>query len=182
MMIRDKIINIIHKSALGSKITKTVLTPLVGGTFITIIILLILASLWIDKFLNLPKFIGTPLNIIVATLILAVGIFLNFWSVFHFLKARGTPVPMNPPPKVVTDGPYAYSRNPMMTGLFLLLFGIGVIFQSVSLVFIFTPLFIAIMVFELKAIEEPELEKRLGQEYIEYKKRVGMFMPRFKNS
>jgi protein-S-isoprenylcysteine O-methyltransferase Ste14 len=32
---------------------------------------------------------------------------------------------------------------------------------------------------ELKAIEEPELEMRLGEAYREYKKRVPMFFPRF---
>jgi protein-S-isoprenylcysteine O-methyltransferase Ste14 len=32
-------------------------------------------------------------------------------------------------------------------------------------------------VWELKAIEEPELEKRLGKDYVEYKKRVPMFFP-----
>jgi protein-S-isoprenylcysteine O-methyltransferase Ste14 len=45
------------------------------------------------------------------------------------------------------------------------------------IVFIFTPLFIAFNVWELKAIEEPELEKRLGTEYLEYKKRTPMFLP-----
>ncbi len=33
---------------------------------------------------------------------------------------------------------------------------------------------------ELKYIEEPELEKRLGQPYVAYKKRVPMFLPRLK--
>jgi protein-S-isoprenylcysteine O-methyltransferase Ste14 len=45
--------------------------------------------------------------------------------------------------------------------------------------FIFTPLFILINVWELKAIEEPELLKRLGQDYIEYRKRTPMFFPGF---
>ncbi len=29
-------------------------------------------------------------------------------------------------------------------------------------------------------IEEPELEKRFGKEYLEYKKRVPMFIPKIK--
>jgi len=93
---------------------------------------------------------------------------------------KGTPVPLNPPPKLVDTGPYAYIRNPMLSGLFILLFGLGFLFNSFSLVFIFTPLFILLNVLELKAIEEPELEKRLGQEYFEYKKMVPMFIPRLK--
>jgi protein-S-isoprenylcysteine O-methyltransferase Ste14 len=106
-----------------------------------------------------------------------VAFILIGWSVLVFLKAKGTPVPLNPPPQLVTTGPYAYVRNPMLTGVFALLFGIGVLLGSFSLLFIFTPLFILINVWELKAIEEPELLKRLGQDYAEYRKSTPMFFP-----
>ena len=102
-------------------------------------------------------------------------------GVQNFLKAKGTPVPFNPPPQLVTSGPYAYSRNPMLTGVFALLFGIGIFFGSFSLLFVFTPLFIFVNYWELKAIEEPELVKRLGQEYIEYRKMTPMFFPSFRS-
>ncbi len=65
----------------------------------------------------------------------------------------------------------------MVTGIFIQLFGIAIILNSISLFFIFTPLFIAINVWELKKVEEPELVKRLGEDYIDYKKRVPMFFP-----
>ncbi|OGN34541.1 MAG: hypothetical protein A3D64_03080 [Candidatus Wildermuthbacteria bacterium RIFCSPHIGHO2_02_FULL_49_9] len=68
----------------------------------------------------------------------------------------------------------------MLTGVFILLFGLGILFNSASLVFIFTPLFILLNVLELKAIEEPELEKRLSKEYLEYKRKVPMFIPQLK--
>jgi protein-S-isoprenylcysteine O-methyltransferase Ste14 len=53
-------------------------------------------------------------------------LFLIGWSVLNFLRAKGTPVPFNPPPQLVTTGPYAYTRNPMLTGVFSLLFGFSV--------------------------------------------------------
>jgi len=34
--------------------------------------------------------------------------------------------------------------------------------------------------FELKYIEEPELERRMGEPYIQYKKLVPMFFPKFR--
>jgi protein-S-isoprenylcysteine O-methyltransferase Ste14 len=68
-------------------------------------------------------------------------------------------------------------RNPMLTGVFALLFGLGALFGSISLLVVFTPLFILINVWELKVIEEPELVKRLGKDYIEYRKRTAMFFP-----
>lgn len=44
----------------------------------------------------------------------------------------------------------------------------------------FTPLFIWMNVWELKSIEEPELEKRLSIDYIEYRKQTPMFFPRIR--
>jgi protein-S-isoprenylcysteine O-methyltransferase Ste14 len=65
----------------------------------------------------------------------------------------------------------------MLTGIFALLFGFGVFLGSASLLVVFTPLFILINVWELKLIEEPELIKRLGEDYLEYRKRTPMFFP-----
>jgi protein-S-isoprenylcysteine O-methyltransferase Ste14 len=65
----------------------------------------------------------------------------------------------------------------MLSGIFLLMFGIGFWIGSFSLILIFTPLFIIVNTLELKIIEEPELEKRLGSEYIEYKNKTPMFIP-----
>jgi len=80
---------------------------------------------------------------------------------------------------LVENGPYAVTRNPMLTGMFFVLFGIGALLGSVCLTFLFTPGFILLMTFEVKYIEEPELEKRLGAPYVEYRRRVPMFFPRF---
>ncbi|MCP4201260.1 MAG: isoprenylcysteine carboxylmethyltransferase family protein [bacterium] len=99
-------------------------------------------------------------------------------SAIHFLQVEGTPVPFNPPPEVVDTGPYRYVRNPMVTGVFVLLFGLGFAFDSIALVCLFTPLYVLAHAWELKEIEEPELERRLGEEYIEYRNRTPMFIPR----
>ncbi len=65
----------------------------------------------------------------------------------------------------------------MLTGVFLFLFGLGFAVNSVSLVLFFVPLFVLANVWELKAIEEPELLKRLGDEYADYRRRTPMFIP-----
>lgn len=122
-------------------------------------------------------FIPDTLNTAIGLPILAAGLFLALWSVLHFLRVKGTPVPFNPPPELVSTGPYAYTRNPMLTGIFIVLFGLGILLKSISLAFLYAPLFIFLNWLELKAIEEPELEKRLGKEYLEYKKRTPMFIP-----
>jgi protein-S-isoprenylcysteine O-methyltransferase Ste14 len=91
---------------------------------------------------------------------------------------KGTPVPFNPPPTLVMTGPYQFVRNPMLMGVFLLLFGLGFAIKSLSLVVLFTPLFVLANVWELKKIEEPELVKRLGEDYVAYKQQTPMFIPK----
>ena len=68
----------------------------------------------------------------------------------------------------------------MLAGVFLVLFGIGFAVNSVSLVVLFTPLYVLLNVWELKNIEEPELVKRLGNAYIEYRKQTPMFIPGYR--
>ena len=174
----NKLISLFYKTATGNKKVRNFLTPIGVIFFFSLIGLFIIISLWTDKLLHFPKLISYPLNIIVSLLILVIGLFLVLWSISDFIKVKGTPVPFNPPPKLVTTGPYSYIRNPMLSGVFILMFGFGILFRSISLVFIFTPLFILFNCLELKTIEEPELEKRLGKDYSKYKKRVPMFFPR----
>ena len=138
------------------------------------------SAIIVDRLLHLPPLLPEGARLPISIPVMAVGVAVTAWSAFHFLKVKGTPVPFNPPPKVVKTGPYRYARNPMLSGVFLFLFGLGFGVNSVSLVFFFTPLFVSINAWELKQIEEPELIKRLGGEYIEYRKQTPMFLPGFK--
>ncbi len=180
MSLREKLIGMFYRTATGSRKTRNLLTPAGAVFFFGLIALFIFVALQVDKFLGFPKLLPTSLNIIVSVPLIVIGLFLMIWSVLNFVRVKGTPVPFNPPPKLVTTGPYAHVRNPMLTGVFVLLFGLGVLLRSISLVSIFTPLFILFNVWELKAVEERELEKRLGRDYVEYKKMVPMFIPRLK--
>jgi protein-S-isoprenylcysteine O-methyltransferase Ste14 len=178
--LRERLIGISYRAATGSRKTRNLLTPAGGVFFFGFIALFIFAALQVDKLLDFPKLLPKSLNIIVSAPILAIGLFLMAWSVLQFVRVKGTPVPFNPPPRLVTTGPYAHVRNPMLTGVFILLFGLGVLLRSISIVSMFTPLFILFNVWELKAVEERELERRLGKDYVEYRKRVPMFIPRLK--
>lgn len=177
MGLQNKLINMLYKVATGTSKVRTLLTPIGVVIFFSLVGLFIAVALQVDKFLRLPNLLPRPLNVTVSVPILSVGLLLMLWSILHFAKVKGTPVPFNPPPRLVTTGPCSHLRNPMLSGVFILLFGVGILFASVSLVFIFTPLFILVNVLELKGIEEPELERRLGKEYLEYKKRTPMFIP-----
>ncbi len=180
MGIRDRWIRLLHRAATGTKKTRTLLTPIgvvIFGGFTSLFVVL---SLLVDRWLSLPWPLSSGLSWLVAAPLIAIGVGVAAWSAFHFLKVKGTPVPFNPPPTLVMTGPYKFVRKPMLTGVFLLLFGIGFAIKSLSLVVLFTPLFILANVWELKEIEEPELVKRLGKDYVAYQQRTPMFIPRMR--
>jgi protein-S-isoprenylcysteine O-methyltransferase Ste14 len=145
--------------------------------FVAFTALFVFAAIIVDRLLSLPRLLPEGARLPVSVPMIGIGFAVTAWSVFHFLKVKGTPVPFNPPQKLVKTGPYRYARNPMLSGVFLFLLGIGFIVNSASLVFFFTPIYVLINVWELKKIEEPELIKRLGVEYIEYRRHTPMFIP-----
>jgi protein-S-isoprenylcysteine O-methyltransferase Ste14 len=177
MSLKTKWIDIVYKLATGSRKVRTLLTPLGAITFGLFTLVFVVVSVQLDRLLKMPKLLAVPLNIIASIPILSLGLIMTGWSILSFLKVKGTPVPFNPPPRLVTSGPYAYVRNPMLSGIFLLLFGLGTLLNSFFLFILFTPLFIAINVWELKMIEEPELERRLGEAYHQYRQKTPMFIP-----
>ncbi len=177
MTLKTKWIEMLYNLATSSRKNRNFFTP-IGALFYGLLTFsFVIIALQVDRLLGITDIFPRALSIIIALPIFSFALFFLGWSVLNFLRAKGTPVPSNPPPQLVTTGPYAYVRNPMLTGVFALLFGFGVLLGSASLLVIFTPLFIFINVWELKAIEEPELLKRLGQDYLEYRKRTPMFFP-----
>ena len=152
------------------------LTLLGLAFFGSIVALLVAASLWTDMLLGLPPLplggVSGPLSVAFG----ACGAALVFWSLLQFAGARGTPVPFNPPGKIVRTGPYKYFRNPMLTGVFVFLYGIAIGVESIAMFNVFNPLFIIFNYVELKYVEEPELEMRFGEEYMEYKRETPMFL------
>jgi protein-S-isoprenylcysteine O-methyltransferase Ste14 len=180
MRIRDRWISLLHRTATGTKKMRTLLTPIGLMIFGILTGLFVILALLVDRWLSLLWPLSSGLSWLIAAPLIAIGIGVTAWSASHFLKVKGTPVPFNPPPTLVMTGPYKFVRNPMLAGVFLLLFGIGFAIKSLSLVALFTPLFILTNVWELRQIEEPELVKRLGEDYVAYQQRTPMFIPRMR--
>jgi protein-S-isoprenylcysteine O-methyltransferase Ste14 len=84
---------------------------------------------------------------------------------------------MNPPNELITTGPYAWVRNPMVTGVVGALFGLGFMLHSAGIALIWTPAYVLVHWIELKRVEEPELVRRFGATYLGYRERVPMFIP-----
>jgi protein-S-isoprenylcysteine O-methyltransferase Ste14 len=94
-------------------------------------------------------------------------------GVYEFKRAKTTvnPVHVDQASQVVDRGVYAYTRNPMYLGLFLLLFGFA--YWSHNLLALTFPfLFVVYMNrFQIQP-EEQALEKLFGAQYLDYKQRV----------
>lgn len=173
----SKVVDLVYRVATGSRKLRNFFTPVGAAFYGLIICVFVLAGLKVDRLLGIGRTVPPIAGIILSIPVFLPALFLVGWSVKHFIAAKGTPVPVNPPRRLVATGPYAHTRNPMLTGIFGLLFGFGLLLGSSSLLFVFTPIFILLNVLELKFIEEPELKKRLGEPYVVYRTTTPMFFP-----
>jgi protein-S-isoprenylcysteine O-methyltransferase Ste14 len=109
---------------------------------------------------------GAGLIVFLAGLILMLSCIINFAT-----KGKGTISPADPTKKLVTTGPYSFSRNPMYVGVMLILIGEAIFFQSFP---VWRYLFFTFIAFNIFIVlrEEPRLRKDFGKEYIDYCKRV----------
>src|SRR5580765_930730 len=108
----------------------------------------------------------------------AAGLVLVVWSNYHFwTRGRGTLAPWDPPRRFVVSGPYRFVRNPMISGVILLLLAEACGLRS-------TPhaewagLFTLINAVYIPALEEPMLRARFGDAYESYTRAVRRFVPR----
>lgn len=116
----------------------------------------------------------------IASLFMLVGLLLFIKSIDLFIKiGKGTLAPWDPTKKLVVKGMYRHMRNPMITGVLCILIAEGFLFPSVFVLFwALGFLLINHLYFIWK--EEPDLLKRFGEEYKEYKQNVPRWIPRLK--
>ena len=169
---------IFYAVAIGPERRRRLLMPVGLLIFAGLLLLVVFGSLFTDRALGLPRLLPGVPGSLIGLLLLALGLPLWAWCIMVFRRARGTPVPFNPPRELVVVGPYAWMRNPMATGVFASLFGVGFLFHSLSMVGVWTPMAFVLHAILVKRVEEPELELRFGSSYIDYRRRVPMFVPR----
>ncbi|MEJ2130831.1 MAG: isoprenylcysteine carboxylmethyltransferase family protein [Gammaproteobacteria bacterium] len=108
----------------------------------------------------------------------AFGAALIVACISAFVQAgRGTPAPFDPPREFVTSGPYHVVRNPMYVGGFAVIVGAGLALRSISIVGLGLAFLLLAHLFVVY-YEEPQLERRFGANYLEYKGRVGRWFPK----
>ena len=176
-----KLSDVVYNLATGPDRRRRFLAPIWAATFFALMVAVVAGGMLTDRVLGLPRLLDGVAGVGIGVALMSAGMVVYAWCVALFLKAKGTPVPVSPPREVVQGGPYAVVRNPMLTGLFTSLFGLGFILHSASTVFVWIPLFILLNAIELRLVEEPELERRLGVKYVAYRRRVPRFLPRMRD-
>jgi protein-S-isoprenylcysteine O-methyltransferase Ste14 len=111
-------------------------------------------------------------------LLILAGLALVTWCIGLFARVgKGTLAPWDPTSKLVAVGPYRFTRNPMITGVATILTGEALLFGSWHLA-LWAVTFIALNHIYFLIVEEPGLERRFGESYLEYKRAVPRWVPR----
>ncbi|NLN79045.1 MAG: hypothetical protein GX141_09020 [Armatimonadetes bacterium] len=165
----------IHKRVIGAAISVIVVALLVPAAF--------WAATWaLDRAFGLSRLFGMPWSSIVGAAGILVGLFWVLWSWSYLLfVGRGLPLELcgralQPTRFLVTTGPYAYSRNPMMLGLLSILLGIAFLRGSVT-AFVSVPVIALLWLFVAES-EEAELLLRFAKDYSKYRTEVPLLLPR----
>ena len=116
---------------------------------------------------SLPSTVARPLGC--ASIIAGAGLLGSF--VRAFTRARTPLDPYTPSQALVTDGPYRLTRNPGYLGMALAYAGIAIA-SNAPWALVPLPAAIAVIDRGVIAREERYLERKFGEEYLDYRRRV----------
>jgi protein-S-isoprenylcysteine O-methyltransferase Ste14 len=128
------------------------------------------AGWWINRSFQLTFSQGHVLNVPGWTLI-SVGALVTIWAALTLWRHRTTVNPYKAASNLVLSGPFAFSRNPIYLGDWLVYAGVTLLldtFWTLPLV----PLVWWVMRYQVIAHEEAHLEAMFGQEYLDYMGKV----------
>ena len=111
--------------------------------------------------------------IAVGICLVALGQGIRFWASGCITRYRGEKIGAE---NLVTWGPYAFVRNPLYLGNGLIGAGWGILAGWKALC-VFLGAFVVLYGIFIVPCEEEFLEKKFGEEYRNYKRKTGRFLP-----
>jgi protein-S-isoprenylcysteine O-methyltransferase Ste14 len=118
---------------------------------------------WLPPHFLAPPF-GVTMQVVAGVVILAVGLWLNVSAAGRFLREGTNVNPREPATKIVSAGPYRFTRNPMYLGMILALLGISLVF-SLEWGVILTPILWLALDRMIVVREEKYLSGKFGSDY-----------------
>jgi len=109
-----------------------------------------------------------PLTLLIGGAIAMPGLFLRAWATGYLRKNDA----------LATAGPYAYTRNPLYLGSFLIGLGFTIAADRIVLGLVLALLFLGIYV-PVMRVESATLAELFGESYQRYAEAVPLFWPRF---
>lgn len=156
------------------------MSPAVRTTLYVVFVLGLLLLYLPWQLLRVEKEIAeslSPLTTYSGGLLFLVGAALAFSGAYYLVRrGGGTPLPFDPPQRLVVAGPYAHLQHPMLLGVFLMVCGEALWAQSLILG-LYALLLIVLVNLYVVYIEEPGLEKRFGADYRAYQAAVPRWFP-----
>ena len=109
----------------------------------------------------------TVLTLIIGAVISIIGLLIRAWAAGHIRKNQ----------KLAISGPYAFTRNPLYVGSFVMGLGFTIASGVWWLAILFAILFLGIYL-PVMRVEAKELIAIFGDEFEKYAKAVPLFIPR----
>jgi protein-S-isoprenylcysteine O-methyltransferase Ste14 len=107
-------------------------------------------------------------TIMAGAIVALPGLALRAWASGHLRKNEA----------LATSGPYAYTRNPLYLGSFLIGLGFTIAAGQPLLVFVFIVMILGIYL-PVMRVEAETLAELFGKKYARYASEVPLFLPRF---
>ncbi|MEP6900913.1 MAG: isoprenylcysteine carboxylmethyltransferase family protein [Actinomycetota bacterium] len=108
-----------------------------------------------------------PVTLLIGAVVSVLGILLRGWASGHIRKNQNLAI----------SGPYAFTRNPLYLGSFLLGVGFTIASSIWWLALIFIALFLGIYL-PVMRVEAEDLTQIFGEDFVEYTENVPLFLPR----
>ena len=116
---------------------------------------------------------------VIGGICICLGLLLMVATIRLFVTVgKGTLAPWEPTQRLVVQGVYRHVRNPMISGVILVLLGESVLTASLPL-FCWFLVVVVVNAIYIPLSEEPGLVKRFGEEYLTYKRNVPRWVPRW---
>jgi protein-S-isoprenylcysteine O-methyltransferase Ste14 len=149
---------------------------LVGGGWLVFLPAGILAAErgdWRPEFWPIPLALG-------GCVFFAFGFVLACWAGFCLIQyGRGTPLPLDPPRRLVTCGPYRWVWNPQVVAMVLMVAAEVFAVRSLAL-WVLLPLTVTYLELLVGPWEERQMARDFGAQYVSYARQVRKWLPRRK--